>query len=256
MKKSATPHRPAPQPAAGRGGRAFTLIELLVVIAIIAILAAMLLPALAKAKNTARSIACLNNLQQLGLAVKMYVDDNQSTYPLRSNTDRWPDKLFANYGQSVKVLLCLSDGLNGRVPATITNAPNLADAAPRSYMINGFNDYFAQPSIMTEAQFDGSYMAGNWPDGMKDSCVAYPSDTIIFGEKITTWPDYYMDFYEGSYNGEGNDTERVNPTEHGSGSNYAMCDGSARFIKSPQALTPVNLWAITVAGRTNLVVDY
>jgi len=210
MKKSATPHRPAPQPAAGRGGRAFTLIELLVVIAIIAILAAMLLPALAKAKNTARSIACLNNLQQLGLAVKMYVDDNQSTYPLRSNTDRWPDKLFANYGQSVKVLLCLSDGLNGRVPATI----------------------------------------------MKHSCVAYPSDTIIFGEKITTWPDYYMDFYEGSYNGEGNDTERVNPTEHGSGSNYAMCDGSARFIKSPQALTPVNLWAITVAGRTNLVVDY
>ena len=64
-----------------RHSRAFTLIELLVVIAIIAILAAMLLPALAKAKKRAQRISCLNNLKQFGIAVQLYVDDNEGKTP-------------------------------------------------------------------------------------------------------------------------------------------------------------------------------
>ena len=80
--------------------RAFTLVELLVVIAIIAILAAILIPVLARARESANSTRCLANLQQIGLAIQMYAGDNHGCLVpgilLNSENLRWSDSLVAN----------------------------------------------------------------------------------------------------------------------------------------------------------------
>jgi len=230
----------------------FTLIELLVVIAIIAILAAMLLPALAAAKEQARRIVCANNLKQLQLCMSLYGDNNDGQYPPRM-APFWPYRMKPDY-ESVKLLVCPTDNpLPTPVPFLMAG-PDDPTFGPRSYMINGWNDHYQ--ATLLPSQWT-SFKAMSWPFGMPESAVPEPSETISFGEKRTGSPHVFMDFYQGA----GNDLEEIEQGRHSNpglrrgsgGGNFSFVDGSVRVLPYGNMLAPINLWAVTDQWRTNSI---
>jgi prepilin-type N-terminal cleavage/methylation domain-containing protein len=170
---------------------AFTLIELLVVIAIIAILAAILFPVFAQAREKARETQCLSNEKQIGIALLMYLQDNDermfyragwaysrsipATAPTgtkiaQSNANRWWN-LMMPYLTSRGVWLCPSD----LTPYTMS--PD----------INGVNDIAR------------SYIAVCMAESLTDAQVTDPDDTIVFTEKWNTHTDSWIEPFNGDF---------------------------------------------------------
>ncbi len=153
--------RPFPNGGCAKNGQpGFTLIELLVVIAIITVLAGMLVPALGRAKRTAQGAACLSNLHQIGLAMRLYLDDCGVTPPAYINAScRWMDL--------IKPLIPKQSGVF-RCPADLKAIPCTWDLQiTLSYGINSFN-FAGIPYCL-------------WY-GVKERNIARPSGTIFIAD--------------------------------------------------------------------------
>ncbi|MGA2244903.1 MAG: prepilin-type N-terminal cleavage/methylation domain-containing protein [Verrucomicrobiota bacterium] len=253
------------QPCSAKTSRdtAFTLIELLVVIAIIAILAAMLLPVLARAKEKAKAIQCVNNEKEIALGYTMYSSDFQSYLPVagqnRGDGTVWPAEWYAEisvyFGKGTTNITTLSaEGTLQACPSFSTNLLKgvglTTDPNFLSYGGYGHNwDYLGY--------YDNAGTAGNpgW-NRQKITAITKPAETILNNDTFDPIPSdsgsVHIETFGYSYPPSVIHSYLPNPpgrgyTRHNLGANYSWADGHGQFY----------LWKyMTPYGTTGLDWDW
>jgi prepilin-type N-terminal cleavage/methylation domain-containing protein len=185
---------------------AFTLIELLVVISIIGILGALLLPALATAREQSRKTACLANLGQVNLAIRLYTEDFSDSWPTLPTPNPYPNGVGAYYKELVKSYLQLSGP---------------SDRPDRIFICPSDRSVYKQPNHdSTSYTFNGYEVSSNELPritGQKPESIRNPTRGVVVGE-VTA-------FFGGAFH----PSTPVNTRD--AKSEIAFVDGHASFVK-------------------------
>ena len=234
-----------------RNQRGFTLIELLVVIAIIAILAAILFPVFAQAREKARTISCLSNMDQINLGLMMYVQDYDEEFPEErlymdpptNLHDTWRAVIIP-YTKSDQIYICPSASWSRN---------------EFSWMQGGGGD--------DGCLMDGTMTRADWQKGYYHSMSNYayngdvfnisgarplawiqsPASLIDIVETRDFWPDLGTWTFSWNYNANGGSL----PFWHTGGGNYGFADGHVKWMKLAATVAPTYLWYNDVRDDIN-----